>query len=50
MKKVLSRMYTGVVVLFLLWFAISYLDIITHNLTTQSYLSFNLLTLVMQVG
>ena len=34
------------VILFLAWFAISYVDIAIHNLESQNYLDWNMLTLI----
>lgn len=36
-------------ILFLIWFTISYLDIVIHNLSDMNYLKWNMLTLIFKV-
>lgn len=45
-KKISSITAYAVVVLLLAWAAISYLDIISHNMTTCQYWQHNLFTLI----
>ncbi len=47
MRQVFAKMYMSMCVLFLVWFVISYLDIVAHNLTTQQYLTFNIFRFIM---
>jgi hypothetical protein len=48
MTKALKRIYLGANSIFLLWLALSYFDIVMHNLTTQTYSNYNLIVIMFE--
>lgn len=47
MTKAIKRIYLAANLIFLLWLALSYVDIVAHNLTTFTYSKYNLLIILL---
>lgn len=46
MTKAIKRIYLAANTFLLLWLALSYVDIVAHNLTTFTYSKYNLIILL----
>lgn len=50
MKQIISNIFTLIAVVILIWFALSYVDILCHNLDSAQYADWNLIIKILDIS